>query len=66
MTGYVYRGRKPEGLPGLEEANAAIMADRAAAETGGAPNRYTPRLRSEAAVTGRKGGLATARRKDAA
>ncbi len=28
MTGYVYRGSKPEGLGDLETVNAAIMAAR--------------------------------------
>jgi hypothetical protein len=28
MSGYVYKGRKREGLPDLETANAAIMATR--------------------------------------
>lgn len=29
MSGYVYRGKKREGLPDLETANAAIMTARA-------------------------------------
>jgi len=59
VTGYVYRGRQPQGLPDLEQLNAAILAAR---QAGAHAARTAAGIRLEPAPEGqcRKGHERTA------